>query len=158
MLEKLIDIYNTYPVLEELFGFFLFKPLRHIVQIIDGAPNVSPKFFNCESNLLELNIFCPDRYIYVCPESIGNPYFSIGKFSPSLVFDKKKKNMWTQKTILNIEKCKNCKFSPICGGGCTYSSFLVHDGCMPVCERYQEILDTFFKLRGEKILKKFIDK
>ena len=158
LLEKLVDIYNTYPVLEELFGFFLFKPLRHIVQIMDGAPNVSPKFFNCESNLLELNIFCPDGYIYVCPESIGNPYFSIGKFSPSLVFDKKKKNMWTQKTILNIEKCKNCKFSPICGGGCTYSSFLVHDGCIPVCERYQEILDTFFKLRGEKILKKFIDK
>jgi len=158
LLEKLVKIYDSYPKLEDLFGFYIFKPLRHILDIVNGAPNVSPKFFNCESNLLELNIFCPDGYIYACGESIGNTKIAIGKFSPELHFYEDKKNMWTERTILNIEKCRSCKFAPICGGGCMYSSILIFkDNNTPVCERYQEVLDTFLKLRGEKILKKFIN-
>ena len=71
LLEKLIEIYNDYPHLEEVLRFYLFKPLRHILDILNGAENVSPRYFNCESNLIELYILCPDGYIYTCPESIG---------------------------------------------------------------------------------------
>ncbi|HEY4695664.1 MAG TPA: radical SAM protein, partial [Candidatus Hydromicrobium sp.] len=159
LLEKLIRVYDEYPVLEELFGFYLFKPLRHILDILNGAPNVSPKFFNCESNLLELNVFCPDGYIYACGESIGKPDLAIGKFSPKVEFYPDKKTLWTERTILNIKKCRTCRFAPICGGGCAFSSILIYkDNCRPICERYQEVLDTFLKLRGEKILKKYMDK
>ena len=158
LLKKLIKIYDKYPELEDLFGFFIFKPLRHLLDIINGAPNVSPKFFNCESNLLEMNVFCPDGNIYVCPESIGNKEMSIGKFYPKLTLYKDKQNMWTERSILNIKECKNCKFSPICGGGFTYSSILVYGNPnKPICERFQQTLDTFLELRGEKILKKFIN-
>ncbi|GAG67728.1 unnamed protein product [marine sediment metagenome] len=96
LLERLIEVYDKYPVLEDLFGFHLFKPLRHILEITGGAPNVSPKFFNCESNLLELNVFCPDGYIYACGESIGKPDYAIGKFSPKLEFYPYKKKLWTE--------------------------------------------------------------
>ena len=158
LLQKLIDIYNLYPELEKAFGYNIFKPLRHILDIIKGAPNISPKFINCETNLLELHIFCPDGLIYACPESIGNPEFAIGKFYPDLEYYEDKVNLWKERTILNIPKCRECKFSPICGGGCSYSSFLIYKGeKTPVCERYQEVLDTFFRLRGEKILKKYMD-
>ncbi|HEY4695739.1 MAG TPA: SPASM domain-containing protein, partial [Candidatus Hydromicrobium sp.] len=144
--------------LEKAFGYNIFKPLRHILDIIKGAPNISPKFINCETNLLELHIFCPDGLIYACPESIGNPEFAIGKFYPDLEYYEDKVNLWKERTILNIPKCRECKFSPICGGGCSYSSFLIYKGeKTPVCERYQEVLDTFFRLRGEKILKKYMD-
>ena len=158
LLERLIKVYDKYPVLEDTFGFYKFKPLRHILDITGGAPNVSPKFFNCESNLLELNVFCPDGYIYACGESIGKPDYAIGKFSPELEFYSDKKKLWTERTILNIEKCRTCKFAPICGGGCAYSSILIYkDNSKPICERYQEVLDTFLRLRGEKILKKYIN-
>jgi len=158
LLERLIEVYDKYPVVEDKFGFYIFKPLRHILDIVSGAPNVSPKFFNCESNLLELNVFCPDGYIYACGESIGKPEYAIGKFSPRLEFYPDKEKLWIERTILNIEKCRTCKFAPICGGGCAYSSILIYkDNSKPICERYQEVLDTFLKLRGEKILKKFID-
>ena len=158
LLERLIKVYDKYPVLEDLFGFYIFKPLRHILDIVKGAPNVSPKFFNCESNLLELNVFCPDGYIYACGESIGKPDYAIGKFSPELEFYSDKKKLWTERTILNIEKCRTCKFAPICGGGCAYSSILIYkDNSKPICERYQEVLDTFLRLRGEKILKKYMN-
>lgn len=158
LLERLIKVYDKYPVLEDTFGFYKFKPLRHILDITGGAPNVSPKFFNCESNLLELNVFCPDGYIYACGESIGNPEYAIGKFSPKLEFYPDREKLWTERTILNIEKCRTCKFAPLCGGGCAYSSILIYkDNSKPICERYQEVLDTFLRLRGEKILKKYIN-
>ena len=158
LLERLIEVYDKYPVLEDKFGFYIFKPLRHILDIVKGAPNVSPKFFNCESNLLELNVFCPDGYIYACGESIGKPDYAIGKFSPRLEFYPDKEKLWTERTILNIEKCRTCKFAPLCGGGCAFSSILIYkDNSKPICERYQEVLDTFLRLRGEKILKKYMN-
>jgi len=158
LLERLIEIYDKYPAVEDAFGFYKFKPLRHILDLVSGAPNVSPKFVNCESNLLELNVFCPDGYIYACGESIGNPEYAIGKFSPKLEFYPDKEKLWTERTILNIKKCRTCKFAPLCGGGCAYSSILIYkDNSKPICERYQEVLDTFLRLRGEKILKKYIN-
>ena len=158
LLERLIEVYDKYPVLEDKFGFYIFKPLRHILDIVSGAPNVSPKFFNCESNILELNVFCPDGYIYACGESIGKPDYAIGKFSPGLEFYPDKEKLWTERTILNIKKCRTCKFAPLCGGGCAFSSILIYkDNSQPICERYQEVLDTFLRLRGEKILKKYLD-
>ncbi len=158
LLERLIEVYDNHPNLEDTFGFYKFKPLRHLLDLVKGAPNVSPKFVNCESNLLELIIFCPDGYIYACGESIGKPEYAIGKFSPKLEFYPDKEKLWTERTILNIKKCRTCKFAPLCGGGCAFSSILIYkDNSGPICERYQEVLDTFLKLRGEKILKKFID-
>ena len=158
LLQKLIRIYNSYPELEEVFGFHIFKPLRHLLDIIRGAPNISPKFINCETNLLELHIFCPDGLIYTCPESIGYPEFAIGKFYPDLEYFEDKVKLWKERTIFNIPECRECKFSPICGGGCSYSSLSIYKGDkIPVCERYQEVLDTFLRLRGEKILKKYMN-
>lgn len=157
LLRKLISIYDRYPELEELFGFYIFKPLRHVLEIINGAPNASPKFFNCESNILELNVFCPDGYIYVCPESIGKKKYAIGAFYPKLEIYEDKKNMWSKRDIFSIKKCKSCGFAPICGGGCPYSSMLIYENNVePVCQRFKETLDVFMELRGEKILKKFI--
>src|SRR4030065_753650 len=153
LLERLIKIYDKYPELEDLFGFYAFKSLRHILDIVSGAPNVSPKFFNCESNILELNVFCPDGYIYACGESIGKPDYAIGKFSPRLEFYPDKEKLWTERTILNIKKCRTCKFAPLCGGGCAFSSILIYkNNSQPICERYQEVMDTLLRRRGEKIL------
>ena len=78
LLEKLFEVYSRHPHLENIFGFYMFKPLRHIIELLNGAENVSPRFFNCESNVIELYILCPDGYIYTCPESIGITELAIG--------------------------------------------------------------------------------
>ncbi|MHB1443849.1 MAG: radical SAM protein [Candidatus Humimicrobiaceae bacterium] len=157
LLEKLIKIYDDYPHLEEVLRFYLFKPLRHILDISNGAENVSPRYFNCESNLIELYILCPDGYVYTCPESIGITNTAIGKFYPNLIFFEDQIKMWEERNITNLKECRECKFSPICGGGCPYSSILMYKNNLhPVCENFQEVLDTFFKYRGEKILQKFL--
>ena len=157
LLERLIEIYDEYPHLEDAFGFYMFKPIRHIIELTSGAENVTPRYFNCESNLVEEYVFCPDGHIYTCPESIGNLETAIGEFYPKLKFYKEKIKMWSERDIRSIKECRACRFSPICGGGCPYSSILIYkDNLHPICERFQEVLDTFFKYRGEKILKKFI--
>jgi uncharacterized protein len=157
LLEKLIGVYDKYPELEEQFGYYMFKPLRHILDILNGAPNVPPRFYNCESNSVELNVFCPDGYIYACGESIGHTEYAIGKFYPDLVFFEDRINNWKMRNIIKMEECRKCTYGPICGGGCAYSSILVHGTYnKPVCGRYKPVLDTFFRLRGEKILNKFI--
>jgi len=155
MLEKLISIYDRYPELEKAFGFYSFKPIRHIIDILNGAPNVSPRYFNCESNLLELYIFCPDGYIYTCPESIGNKDIAIGKFYPKLELYEDRMSLWRSRDIISMEKCRECCFAPICGGGCPFASIATSGGKEPVCERFQEVLDTFLKHRGNKIVERF---
>jgi len=154
ILEKIIKLYNKNPKLEKLFGFSAFKQLRNILSILNGAKNVAPRFINCETNLLELLIFCQDGYIYTCPESIGNTNLAIGQFHPSFSYFENKKNIWLTKNIFSFTECRNCKFSLICGGGCTYSSLINSNGVIPVCEKYNEVLNTFFKYKGELILNK----
>jgi uncharacterized protein len=154
-LDKLLDVYDRYPELEKAFGFYSFKPIRHIIDILNGAPNVSPRFFNCESNLLELYIFCPDGLVYTCPESIGNKDLSIGNFFPDLELSEKKMDIWRNRDVMNMEKCRSCSFAPICGGGCPLSSLLISGGREAVCERFKEVLDTFLRRRGNMILDKF---
>jgi len=155
LLEKLINIYDDNPELEEAFGFYSFKPIRHIIDILNGAPNVSPRYYNCESNLLEMFIFCPDGFIYTCPESIGSGSMSIGRFFPDLELREKDMDRWRDRDIMNMEKCSSCRFAPICGGGCPLASLEVSNGREPVCERFQEVLDTFLKYRGKMILERF---
>ncbi|GAI95132.1 unnamed protein product, partial [marine sediment metagenome] len=36
LLERLIKVYDKYPELEDTFGFYKFKPLRHILDIVKG--------------------------------------------------------------------------------------------------------------------------
>jgi len=113
LLVKIMELYKDHPRLEQQFGYYMFKPLRHLLDIISGSPNVSPKFFNCESNLLELNIFCPDGLIYVCGESIGNPDMAIGKYTPDIEFFPRKQSAWKERNILNLDMCRNCCFGPV---------------------------------------------
>lgn len=156
LLEKLISIYNQNQQLEKTFSFNMFKPLRHILYILNGAENVAPRYFNCESNLIELYIFCPDGFIYTCPESIGDSNTAIGRYYPDLEFFENNIKIWTERNILKLKECSNCKFAPLCGGGCPYSSILIHkNNLTPVCEDFQDVLDTYLKFRGNEILKKY---
>lgn len=149
LLKRIIRLYDEYPEIEKICGFYMFKPLRHILDILRGAPNVAPRFFNCESNLLELMIFCPDGYIYACPESIGSKCLAIGKYYPELCFFTEKEKIWTDRDILKIDGCKDCTFAPLCGGGCAYSSIILYgDNKRAVCEPFREVLDIFLENRG----------
>jgi uncharacterized protein len=57
---------------------------------------------------------------------------------------------WTLRDPLLIEECKECKFAPICGGGCALAAYAKHGSLLaPGCEEKElgEILRTFIMLR-----------
>ncbi len=96
--------------------------------------------------------------IYICPESIGNKDIAIGRFYPELELYEDKMSLWRNRDIISMEKCRECSFALICGGGCPFASIATSGGKEPVCERFQEVLDTFLKHRGDKIVERFTGK
>jgi len=66
-----------------------------------------------------------------------------GNFTRSFCFLILKEILQRTKNIFSIPDCRDCKFSLICGGGCTYSSLLVSEGRSPVCEKYEAVINTF---------------
>lgn len=57
---------------------------------------------------------------------------------------------WTLRDPLCIEECVQCKFAPICGGGCALSAYAKHgDINSPGCEEKElgEIMRTFIMLK-----------
>lgn len=41
---------------------------------------------------------------------------------------------WAKRTPLHFEKCQNCSALSICGGGCAYDSYLLHNGRYWLCD------------------------
>lgn len=57
---------------------------------------------------------------------------------------------WTLRDPLHIKECTECKFAPICGGGCALSAYAKHgDIISPGCEEKElgEIMRTFIMLK-----------
>lgn len=42
---------------------------------------------------------------------------------------------WAKRTPLHFEECQNCSALSICGGGCAYDSYLLHDGGYWFCDK-----------------------
>jgi uncharacterized protein len=61
--------------------------------------------------------------VYTCLSVCGNKKFSVGKFYPKLNLDKEKVGMWRKRSILDIPKCRECKYNLLCGGGCAILSY-----------------------------------
>ncbi len=63
---------------------------------------------------------------------------------------------WTLRDPLLIEECVDCKFSPICAGGCTLNAYSMHgDINTPGCEKKElgEIVRTYIMLRYPELFK-----
>lgn len=64
-------------------------------------------------------VFDPFGYIYKCWFGIRSPSdFAIGKYKPKFFLDGARESLWVSRTSLNMEKCKDCIYCYICGGGC----------------------------------------
>lgn len=76
-----------------------------------------PKYCFCDAEGRRL-FYDPEGKIYSCILSLKNEKASVGTYYPEFLL---KKNSIFTRTIETIEKCRDCKFKFICGGGCAYS-------------------------------------
>ncbi len=81
--------------------------------IINGKP-LRPRYAYCAE---EENVWIvdPTGFIYPCLTAVGKTEYAIGRYYPDIeLFE----NSIKCRNIETIEKCRDCKHSFLCGGGC----------------------------------------
>lgn len=109
-----------------------------------------PRYTFCDAET-NRRFFDAEGDIYSCILALKNKNASIGTYYP--VIEYKKSSMITR-NIENLEKCKNCKFRFLCGGGCANAIIdengdVMKSNCSILNEVYN-VLPTLFKKRISK--------
>lgn len=90
-----------------------------IVDGILGKKNFSPKIKMC-SAMRNQYIIDNNGGVYKCWWGMGNKDYLVGKIKDQNVeIDDKLVSYYHDRTIFNLEKCRNCKYRYLCGGGCS---------------------------------------
>lgn len=97
--------------------------------------------FNFNTRLIRVNLFCgayaenfftidTDGKIYKCWDLVGNDNFCVGDINDKEELIRQVKYIgWITRDDEGLNKCKECKYFPVCGGGCASVSY----------ERYNDI-------------------
>jgi len=102
-------------------------------------PNYTICGMDMDGSLLVID---PMGRIYTCPAFVGREGFEVGTIEDeNLIYDE---NLMPRQMP---QECLDCKFFPICGGGCRYGAYLEHgDSQRILCDK-----DYFEKLTSKAI-------
>lgn len=111
----------------------------------------------CEANTGNDLCFSPDGFITTCLTYTGKGKYSVGKFDEHGVYiDESAIKMWTERDVLHIEKCSECKYAFLCGGGCPVMALERNkDINKCVCSDVEDTVRVFVehKFKSEKEVK-----
>lgn len=148
MMSEVFDFYQKDRT-EEIWadGLNSYHPLERIFQT--GV--WQPKYAYCKSNQGQI-CYDPLGDIYCCWEAVGLKEICVGQFYPELKFNPEYEK-WTNRMVVNLEKCRKCKFALMCGGGCAYSAYLTHGTIdRESCQEMRLILDKYIPYFTKKYL------
>lgn len=124
----------------------LFRSLDHIIKALDfdnPRPSI-PRFKYCESNSLECYAFGADGYIYACSETISHHDLAIGTYRPEFELWEERVALWDNRSILTLEKCRDCNIATLCGGGCAYAALAINGSqSEPACQDAKKTVDSY---------------
>lgn len=104
-----------------------------------------PQFYNCPAHYRQI-FYDPYGDLYACMSALRMKELSIGKYYPVLELNENF-HLYRKRSIFNIEKCKNCEFALLCGGGCSYNAFLKTGNLAnPDCYSMKILKERFFQL------------
>ena len=136
-----------------LFRADLFRNLEHIIKALDSDELTYPRFQFCESNNLSCYTFGTEGNIYLCAEAIGDDEKAVGTYYPEFKLDGAELEQWNGRSILTIEKCRDCRVATLCGGGCALAALAIngsiHD---PHCNGAEETLHAYLDSIKDRLL------
>lgn len=92
---------------------------RHLVESIFGAQRFHPRISVC-SAMNNQFIFDFAGSIYKCWWGMGNSSYSVGTYGGhGLKINENEQAKYHSRNVLELSKCRRCKYRYICGGGCT---------------------------------------
>ena len=128
------------------------KTIKHLYSLLNDEYS-GPRFTYCASNRKGYFIFAPDGLIYACSEAAGHKELAIGRFIPSFKLYESKLDLWSKRSILDIDKCRKCAIAPICGGGCSYAAYSINgDILKPYCHEAHEVIRSYIKDKKKELL------
>lgn len=130
---------------------------RQVYPILEDYNQGKPRFPIFQFCSACVGGYCLDLYgdVYKCIEMTGNRKYAIGRFYPNLHIDKEKEEMWLKRDVINLPRCKDCKYALMCGGGCALESIKKHGtiregDCTNVYGIYKEFFNYYLPfLKGE---------
>lgn len=128
---------KEYPILEK-FHRPGFKGIRHLV---DTGELYMASFDTCPAAKTEW-VFDYKGDIYGCTASCGREELKLGTFYPEVNLDRKLVGEWQKRNVLTIDKCKDCQYNVVCGGGCGVVALNKNGSILsPDCRPVQELMD-----------------
>jgi len=139
---------EAHPVLKK-FHRPDFMGIRYLV---DTGEMYLPSFDTCPAAKTEW-IFDLYGDIYGCTASCGREDFKLGTYWPTVTKNEDAIQTWKNRDVTNIEKCKDCKYDIVCGGGCGVVAANRHDGeiLSPDCRPIQELYDIGLNFYNKEI-------
>ncbi len=140
---------KQHPVLEK-FHRPDFKGIRHVV---DTGDMYLASFDTCPAAKTEW-VFDLNGDIYGCTASCGREDFKLGSFWPQVQTEAERIHSWQKRNVREIEKCRDCQYDVICGGGCGVVAANQHEGeiLSPDCRPIPELLKLGVNFYADKIL------
>ncbi len=121
---------------------FMTNPI-YIHNFVEGCSAISDSFFTVD----------PKGDVYKCiaaPNYTEHRFGTLNEKGDLVDMNYEAYCAWTLRDPLLIEECIECKFSPICGGGCALAAYAKHGSTnAPGCEEKElgEIMRTFIMLK-----------
>lgn len=126
-----------------------YKGVRHLV---DTGELYLASFDTCPAGKTE---FVFDLYgeIYGCTASCGREEYRLGRYWPTVEKNEAQLEAWQTRDVTTIEKCRDCSYNVICGGGCgvlaaNHHNLEIHS---PDCRPIQELLDIGINYYADEI-------
>lgn len=127
---------KLYPILAK-FHRPDFYAIRHLV---DTGELPIASFDTCPACKTEW-VFDLNGEIYGCTASCGRQEYLLGTYYPEVRLNQERISRWQSRSVQTIDKCRDCKYDVICGGGCGVVAANKHD-CDPLspdCRPIQEL-------------------
>lgn len=126
-----------------------YKGVRHLV---DTGEMYLASFDTCPAGKTE---FVFDLYgeIYGCTASCGREEYRLGRYWPVVEKNQAQMDAWQTRDVTTIEKCRDCSYNVICGGGCgvlaaNHNHQEIHS---PDCRPIQALLDIGINYYADEI-------
>ena len=138
---------NNYYGSEDSFVKAVVAPvIGYLEKFFDPNVKVKPwKMDFCEATSGKNFCFSPDGKISTCLTYVGKGNHTIGTFDQEgLKIDEDAFKLWMQRSIFRMDKCRDCKFALLCGGGCPVAALEQNKNIdCPICSDIEDTLEVY---------------
>jgi len=122
--------------------------LGHLYRSWKSQTPLIPSLNGCKAVYPGHYCFYPDGKVYTCTDIAGISEYAIGSFIPQFEFSDNS-NCWKHYSVVDWEKCRNCKYIVICNGGCLVTNLcVIHDVQNSYCLDFELILKEYLEYKS----------